>query len=208
MFMIEFESKFKPAYENSNEYKKDSVMRETYIQSYFVDDDGEAKRVRIHTERVDLRTGKKMPDMAVLCVKSLVDVVDGIEIRDEVEEPMEIEAAQSIALNNLATTLVKTRNFIPFHGYTLEVDTYPESIKIDEDMKDKEGVLTAIEVEFKSKEDRDEFLKLEMPSWIGEEISSDKRYSNRKLADSPKINSFVEDYVRKYAGQKIKKKMR
>lgn len=203
--MIEFESKFKPNYKDVNDFLPSATFFEKYIQTYFKDDDGREKRVRIHYEIVSLKDNKSLPMHAVLCEKKVVGEEDGIEIREEIEEPINLDAAMSIALNNLASTLIKSRYIVPFHDYKFEVDFYPEFTKIDDDMKDIDGNFVSIEVEFKSKEDRDKFLKLDIPSWVGEEITNDKRYSNRRIAYLEKTNSVVEDTVKKLAGIKNKK---
>lgn len=206
--MIEFESKFKTKYSKIDECINDATMSENYIQTYFTDDDGREKRIRIHYNVMDLTNNKKLNNHAVLCEKKLVGLVDGIEQREEKEEPISLDEAINIVINNLKTTLVKKRYIVPFENYKFEIDSYPEFTNIDADMKDVNGDFVTIEVEFNSKEDRDRFLTLDLPSWLGEDVSSDKRYSNRRLAYLEKTNNLVEDTVRKFAGMKPKKTMR
>lgn len=206
--MIEFESKFKTKYSKIDECINDAAMSENYIQTYFTDDDGREKRIRIHYNVMDLTNNKKLNSHAVLCEKKLVGLVDGIEQREEKEEPISLDEAINIVINNLKTTLVKKRYIVPFENYKFEIDSYPEFTNIDADMKDVNGDFVTIEVEFNSKEDRDRFLTLDLPSWLGEDVSSDKRYSNRRLAYLEKTNNLVEDTVRKFAGMKPKKTMR
>lgn len=206
--MIEFESKFKTKYSKIDECINDATMSENYIQTYFTDDDGSEKRLRIHYNVMDLTNNKKLNNHAVLCEKKLVALVDGIEQREEKEEPISLDEAINIVINNLKTTLLKKRYIVPFENYKFEIDIYPEFTNIDADMKDVNGDFVTIEVEFKSKEDRDRFLTLELPSWLGEEVSSDKRYSNRRIAYLEKTNNLVEETVRKFAGMKPKKTLR
>lgn len=206
--MIEFESKFKTKYSKIDECVNNATMSENYIQTYFTDDDGRDKRLRIHYNVMDLTNNKKLNNHAVLCEKKLVGLVDGIEQREEKEEPISLDEAINIVINNLKTTLLKKRYVVPFENYKFEIDIYPEFTNIDADMKDVNGDFVTIEVEFKSKEDRDRFLTLELPSWLGEEVSSDKRYSNRRIAYLEKTNNLVEETVRKFAGLKPKKTIR
>lgn len=204
---MEIERKFKLK-ENITENKllELSSLKETYIQTYFIDDDGVEKRVRIHCNSIEILRDKKLNDKAVLCEKSIVDIVNGVEIRDEKETSMDLTTAKSIVLNNLKTTLVKNRLYIPFKDFIYEVDFYMDSFNLPNDMVNSDGKLITVEVEFKNKESMLNFKKEQLPAWVGEDVSDDKRYGNRTLAKMEKKNNDIDVFVKKYCGIKTIKK--
>ena len=74
-------------------------------------------------------------------------------------------------LDNFAVSdLIKTRHNIEFKGKTWEVDTF---------LGDNEGLLVA-EIELESEDE-----KYEIPDWVAEEVTSDKRYFNSYLSQNP-----------------------
>lgn len=64
----------------------------------------------------------------------------------------------------------KTRYFIPWKGFTWEVDQYYGA---------NQGLITA-EIELP-----DEQTGFDRPDWLGREVSLDPRYSNQSLANHP-----------------------
>lgn len=67
----------------------------------------------------------------------------------------------------------KIRYKVDYAGHTWEVDVFS---------KDNAGLVVA-EVELKSEDE-----KVKLPSWIGKEVSDDKRYSNSNLTKDPYKN--------------------
>ncbi|MFN8162876.1 MAG: CYTH domain-containing protein [Solirubrobacterales bacterium] len=91
-------------------------------------------------------------------------------VREEVE--IGLDEAQFRALWPLAQPrrLAKTRYRVPLEaGLEAEIDAYEEGL---------EGLLVA-EVEFGSEEASRDFSP---PPWLGQEITGDPRYANRRLA--------------------------
>jgi adenylate cyclase len=96
----------------------------------------------------------------------------GVE-RTEVE--VEIDRASFDVLWGLATDrrIEKTRYRLPAGGQTAELDVYAGSL----------GGLRVVEVEFSSREEAEAFVA---PSWFGDELTGDPRWSNAALAtDGP-----------------------
>jgi adenylate cyclase len=90
------------------------------------------------------------------------------ERRTEVE--VDIGADQFETLRSLSDRAVaKRRHYVEDGGATIEVDVYEG---------DLEGLVVG-EVEFDSQQAADEF---EPPSWLGDEVTGDERYANKRLA--------------------------
>lgn len=70
----------------------------------------------------------------------------------------------------LKPLIVKRRYRIPFGGHIFEVDEF---------LAENEGLVVA-EVELNDENDR-----VELPAWIGEEVSNDPRYFNASLLGGP-----------------------
>jgi hypothetical protein len=203
--MFEIERKFKLKEMITQKDIDDiSFMKEEFIQTYFRDDDGENKRVRIHHSGIDLKTGKKIHEKAILCKKKVVDIIDNVEVREELESPLNMDEAKSIILNNLHSTFYKTRNYINLDKFVLEIDSFPNLWTLDKEMLNEVGELKVVEVEFKDKTHLEEFKQLTLPSFIGDEVTGDKRYNNSTLAFMKKNDLEVEKYVKKFMGIKMK----
>lgn len=103
-----------------------------------------------------------MDDKSYLCLKYTKDIA-----RDEYEYEIPLLDGLEI-LGKCAFTLEKIRNTVhPHnHSYVLDIDTYPNG-------------LVVVEVEFKSVEDAEHFVK---PDWFGEEVTGNSKYSNITLA--------------------------
>jgi CYTH domain-containing protein len=97
---------------------------------------------------------------AVLCVK-----FTGGLVRDEFEYEIPMSEAKQI-YSKCLWTLEKKRLSFKRGKEQYDVDTYPNGISF-------------VEVEFKSLENLE---KWEKPSWLGEEITDNKEYSNIVLA--------------------------
>jgi CYTH domain-containing protein len=84
----------------------------------------------------------------------------------EYEIPMS-DAREMLRLAN-GSAIIKTRYEVPYKGFVWEVDVYEGAF---------EGLVVA-EVEMKSEKD-----KPPLPSWVGVEVSDDRRFSNRAIAE-------------------------
>ncbi|MEN6541797.1 CYTH domain-containing protein [Parvibaculum sp.] len=141
--LIEIERKFlvaDPAWQNlytSRERLRDGLLAST---------DGLKVRVRLYENRATLAVKTKQ--------------VGFTRAEYEYEIPME-EAEQLLALYCGDTKLAKTRYYVPYRGFTWEVDVY-------------EGVLSGIilaEVELKHAD-----VDVPLPAWIGREVTGEPEY--------------------------------
>lgn len=71
--------------------------------------------------------------------------------------------------SKLGLVITKTRYFIPYNNYTIELDIFHNEY---------DG-LTYAEVEFPSKE---EALSFSIPEWFSDELTFDSKYTNASLA--------------------------
>jgi CYTH domain-containing protein len=82
----------------------------------------------------------------------------------------EVPLADALELLKLASgnTISKTRYEVPRGGHVWEVDVYGGTL---------DGLVVA-EVEMKGEDE-----KPELPSWLGRELTGDRRFSNQALAE-------------------------
>jgi len=119
-------------------------------QGYIFHDKGKQVRVRV------------IDHQSFLCIKYTKD-----KIRDEYEyeipllDGLEMLGKCKYRLEKIRTTLSP-----PNHDYVVDVDTYPNG-------------LVVAEVEFKTKEECDNFKPIE---WFGREITGEKEFSNITLS--------------------------
>lgn len=113
------------------------------------------------TVRIRIEEGK-----GVLAIKGRGTGISRPEY--EYEVPL-AEAKELLALCTGAL-VSKTRHYIPHGNHTWEVDVFKG---------DNEGLVTA-EIELGSEDEL-----YEIPEWIGEDVTSDRRYSNASLANMP-----------------------
>jgi len=143
LMLIEIERKFlvaEPAWQNlytSRERLRDGLIAAT---------EGLKVRVRLYENRATLAVKTKQ--------------VGFTRAEYEYEIPMD-EGEQLLALHCGNTKLVKTRYYVPYRGFTWEVDVYEEILS---------GVILA-EVEL-SRADVD----LPLPPWIGREVTGEPEY--------------------------------
>ena len=90
--------------------------------------------------------------------------------RSEFEYPIPPEDARSLLELCLPTVIDKTRHRVPHAGHVWEVDVFHG---------ENEGLVIA-EVEL-----ADESIQPDLPPWVGEEVSHDRRYSNSSLSRTP-----------------------
>lgn len=94
---------------------------------------------------------------------------EGMLCREEKEWEIDKETAEKM-FNEVKTNIIeKTRYYIPYNGYTIELDIYKGLFK---------GLIVA-EVEFNSLEEAKGFTP---PSWFLEDISEKREYRNKILA--------------------------
>ncbi len=90
--------------------------------------------------------------------------------RAEFEYPIPPKDARELLEMCLPSLIDKTRHRIPFGGHVWEVDVFHGA----------NGGLVMAEVELE-----DESQRPVLPPWVGEEVTSDFRYSNASLAVRP-----------------------
>lgn len=90
--------------------------------------------------------------------------------RTEIELPIPIEVGHDLMLLCLAPTLRKTRHEVTVGSHTWEVDEFHG---------ESEGLVVA-EIELGAEDE-----VFQRPSWIGIEVSDDRRYSNSHLSEHP-----------------------
>jgi adenylate cyclase len=135
---------------------RDQVLRQTRMrQGYLNESPMSSVRVRVED------------DKAFLNIKSATLGV----FRKEYEYPMPVDEANEI-LNDLAhkPLIEKTRHFVKYAGHVWEVDVFEG---------DNRGLIVA-EVELDHEDEA-----VELPPWIGEEVSADPRYYNVCLVKHP-----------------------
>lgn len=94
---------------------------------------------------------------------------EGMVAREEREWEITTEEAEKM-LSEVKTNLIeKTRYYLPYGDYTIELDIY----------KGKFDGLVVCEIEFSTIEDANAFVP---PTWFGEDISEKKEYRNKILA--------------------------
>lgn len=87
--------------------------------------------------------------------------------RPEWEYEIPMDDAKEMAKQSGAYSLEKTRYFIEHKGHTFEVDQYHGGL---------EGLYT-VEVEMDS-----ETSSVDLPDWVGEEVTGDRAWDNESLA--------------------------
>jgi CYTH domain-containing protein len=90
-------------------------------------------------------------------------------IRKEIEIPISKDAYNKL-MSEKDVYKVRKNRYLAYEGiYKYEIDVFEDNLK----------GLACLEVEFKSREEANEFL---MPSWVVKEITDDFRYKNSYLA--------------------------
>jgi adenylate cyclase len=135
---------------------RDLVIRRALIRQAYLTPNGNASvRVRI-----------KDNGSATLTIKSR-----GAEIRRlELEYSIPIEEAESLISLRSGSVIEKQRHIVPYKGATWEIDVFAG---------ENSGLVTA-EVEL-----RDEQQHVELPPWIGTEVTGKGQYYGGALAQRP-----------------------
>lgn len=107
---------------------------------------------------------RKKDDAFILTYKS-----KGMMIRQEEEFPLTEEAYLHLREKVDGRLISKTRYFIPYKEYTIELDVFHEAM----------APLVMAEVEFETKEQADGFVP---PSWFSDEVTFENKYQNVNMA--------------------------
>lgn len=118
------------------------------------------------TDRVSVRVRVKGSDTAFLTVKSAEAGMSRLEVETRITVP---EAEDLLALRQGAL-IVKRRYPVAFGGLVWEIDVFAG---------DNEGLIIA-EVELPSTDHA-----VDLPPWVGREVTDDVRYYNASLANAP-----------------------
>jgi len=105
-------------------------------------------------------------DKAFLTIKGMSQGIS----RQEFEYPIPEGDARKLLSLCLPAIISKTRYFVQIHGRCWEVDEFHG---------DNQGLVIA-EIELDNESDQ-----VELPSWVGKEVSDDRRYYNVSLAQLP-----------------------
>ncbi len=138
------------------DYKKDVFKAFRITQGYLSSTSGRTVRVRIRD------------DKGFLTIKGKAS--SGGFSRYEWEKEIPVDEAQELIGLCEAGVIDKTRHLVKVGGHTFEVDEFHG---------DNEG-LTIAEVELGSEDEA-----FEKPSWLGEEVTGDKRFYNSRLISNP-----------------------
>ncbi len=132
---------------------KKAVTSETRIrQAYIAAEPGRSVRIRTRND-----------ETAQLTIK----FGKGMLTRDEFEYSVPHDDALEMLAFAVGNIIEKTRYTVDFEGFTWEVDVFDGAYR---------GLVTA-EVEMTSEDDAPA-----LPTWLGREVTGDKRYSNQVLA--------------------------
>lgn len=138
-------------------WKANATSSTPFRQGYLSRDP--LREVRVRTEG----------DEAVMTVKGKTS---DPKVRSEFQYPVPLDDARSMLQNQCLPGIIeKTRYTVPHEqGLTFEIDVYGG----------KNAGLVVAEVELSH--EGQEFTR---PAWLGEEVTSDKRYKNAALSETP-----------------------
>ncbi|WP_137133453.1 CYTH domain-containing protein [Rhizobium sp. FKY42] len=97
-------------------------------------------------------------------------------VRDEFEYEIPVRDAEDLTSSAIGIVIEKVRYRVPVAGRTFEIDVYGGFYS---------GLVVA-EVELESEEDH-----FERPSWLGDEVTGDRRYSNMMLATNDLASELI-----------------
>lgn len=139
----------------NDSWRQEVVNSEHYVQAYLANNKQCSVRIRICDDKADLN------------IKGMTIGV----VRDEYEYTIPIEDARTMVETIcLKPYIEKTRHFVQHAGKTWEIDEFE---------KENQGLIVA-EVEL---EDTRE--EIQLPAWIGEEVTEDPKYYNVCLIQHP-----------------------
>lgn len=99
----------------------------------------------------------------------------GLMVREEYNLPLNKESFDHLINKADGNIISKTRYFIPYNEYTIELDVFDEPIK----------PLILAEVEFPSVEAVESFVA---PAWFKEDVTNDTKYHNSNMSKSDYVN--------------------
>lgn len=141
---------------NSDAYKKEAFSKKRIIQGYLSSNPERSVRIRIKE------------DKAYITVKGISNT-SGIS-RFEWEKEIPVDEAEKLLLLCEKGVIDKTR---------FEVKSGSHVFEIDEFYGENEGLEMA-EIELQSEDEN-----FERPTWLGEEVTNEKRYYNSYLSKNP-----------------------
>ncbi len=155
--MIEIEKKFlvKEIPENISQYDNVEIR-----QGYLIDSCEENNDIE--------RRFRKENEKCFFTIKTVISG-NGRHIREEKTHQITQESFNELWPKTEGRRLEKTRYKIPYGKYLIELDIY----------NGRHLGLVVAEIEFPNIAEAMGFIP---PSWIGEDITEDKRYSNQELA--------------------------
>jgi CYTH domain-containing protein len=146
-------------------YKAQAVESHRIRQGYIAHDMGRSVRVRI------------LDDKGILTVKG---PFIGLGSRPEWEKEISLKEAEDLFRLCKPGSIDKTRWIVPIDSFaSLGMTGSRRFFEVDEFHGENEGLVMA-EIELKSQDET-----FERPSWLGEEVTGDKRYYNGYLARNP-----------------------
>ncbi len=146
-------------------YKAQAVESHRIRQGYIAHDMGRSVRVRI------------LDNMGILTVKG---PFIGLGSRPEWEKEISLKEAEDLFRLCKPGSIDKTRWIVPIDSFaSLGMTGSRRFFEVDEFHGENEGLVMA-EIELKSQDET-----FERPSWLGEEVTGDKRYYNGYLARNP-----------------------
>lgn len=107
---------------------------------------------------------RRKDDKYILTYKS-----KGMMVRMEEEFPLNEQAYLHLRDKADGRVITKTRYFIPYNKYTIELDVFHGDME----------PLVMAEVEFDTEEEATTFVA---PEWFGEEVTFDRKYHNVNMA--------------------------
>lgn len=139
---------------SGDSWRKAVASSSQFMQGYLSSGDKATVRVRTHDDRT-----------AALALKGKARGM----VRAEYEYDIPIEDARELLELAQPNVIAKRRHLVPFGGLTWEVDVFDG----------KHGGLILAEVELESTEQ-----EVQLPDWVGREVTDDDRYYNASLARS------------------------
>ena len=136
----------------NNGWRAEARSASEFVQAYVTAQEDRSLRVRLIDDR-----------RATLTIKIGRQIIS----RDEFEYDIPVEDAHDLIGSALGIVLEKTRHEVEHEGFTWEVDVYAGVYQ---------GLVVA-EVELEHEDQQPP-----LPSWIGKEVTGDRRFSNLVMA--------------------------
>lgn len=147
---------------SGNGWRSEASSSSDFLQAYIASGEDRSVRVRIMD-----------------CARAKLTIKIGRQLlaRDEFEYEIPLADAQEMSKTALGIVLEKTRYRVEHNGYVWEVDVYAGTYA---------GLIVA-EVEIEHED-----ANPDIPEWIGEEITGDRRYSNVVMATEDLSRELVD----------------